>query len=446
MVLEDDPDVAKAISRKLGADGHDAELQSEPHPVLARLDSGEDWDVVLLDVGLPGMSGIDVLHRFREANSLASIIMLTGDNTATTAATCMRAGAFYYLTKPFRPFELSSMVESAARYSTLRRQLRGVQKPVAADSLLVGMSAEMRKLRLALERLAGQDVSVLIRGESGTGKELVARTLHLHGERSKKKFVPLNCGAIPETLIDSELFGHAKGAFTDAKTARTGLVPQADGGTLFLDEIADLPLAVQPKLLRVLQERRVRPVGAEAEVAVDVRVVAATNRDLEAMVAAREFREDLYYRINVVHMPLPPLRVRSGDVLLLAQHFLEHFARMFGRPVTAMTPEVGERLVHYAWPGNVRELRNAIERGVAMAGSDKLTVEDLPEKVRGYRQAPEVVSSLPVDLTLEELERMHILRVLESKGGNKLAAAAALDIDRKTLYRKLQRYGVEGDS
>src|ERR1700712_2649806 len=288
MVVEDDPEVARAIARKLGGDGLDVELADDPRAVLARLAAGEgdDWDVVLLDVGLPGMSGIDVLRRFREANSLASGVMLTGDNRAHTATTCMRAGAFYYLTKPFRPYELSSMVESAARYTTLRRQLAGVRQAIAAapDQLLVGTSPAMRKLRAALDRLASQDVSILIRGESGTGKELVARTLHEHGERRKKKFVPLNCGAIPESLIDSELFGHIKGAFTGATTDRAGVFVEADGGTLFLDEIGDMPLQVQARLLRVLQESEVRPLGGSTTRTVDVRVIAATHVDLSAAV------------------------------------------------------------------------------------------------------------------------------------------------------------------
>jgi two-component system response regulator HydG len=305
----------------------------------------------------------------------------------------------------------------------------------------------MQQVYAIVEQVGPTDATVLVTGQSGTGKEMVARALHQQSARRDRPFVAVDCAAIPDALIESELFGHARGAFTDAKTARSGLLPQADGGTIFLDEIADLPLAVQPKLLRVLQERRIRPIGSDTESGVDVRVVAATNRDLEAMVAAREFREDLYYRINVIHLALPPLRVRAGDVLMLAQHFLEHFARMFGRPTTALTPEAAERLARYPWPGNVRELKNAIERAVAMANGPHLTVEDLPEKVRGYRQPPERhEGELSVDLSLDELERLHILRVLEVKGGNKLAAAQALGIDRKTLYRKLQRYGVEGET
>jgi two-component system response regulator HydG len=272
---------------------------------------------------------------------------------------------------------------------------------------------------------------------------MVARALHQQSKRREGPFVAVDCASIPENLIESELFVHARGAFTDAKQARLGLLAQADRGTLFLDEIAELPLAVQPKLLRVLQERRVRPVGGDAEVTFDVRLVCATNRDLEAAVADGAFREDLFYRLNVVQVALPPLKARAGDVLVLAQHFIEHFARMFDRDLHGLTPEAGERLARYSWPGNVRELRNAIERAVAMCAGRELAVDDLPERIRAYKPGPNGTGVPETQLTLDEIERMHILRVLEANGGNKLATSQALGIDRKTLYRKLLRYGVE---
>jgi two-component system response regulator HydG len=294
-----------------------------------------------------------------------------------------------------------------------------------------------------IARVGDTDATVLITGESGTGKEMAARAIHARSRRKAGPFVAVDCASIPETLIEAELFGHAKGAFTDAKAPRQGLFAQADGGTLFLDEVADLPLAIQPKLLRALQERRVRPLGSETEIAFDVRVVAATNRDLEAMVAERAFREDLFYRIDVVHFVMPPLRARAGDVLMLAQHFVEHFARICGRDVRGLSVDAAARIRGYDWPGNVRELRNAIERAVAMAARTAITVEDLPERVRAYRAAPPSSAEPGTELTLEEVERRHILRVLEANNGNKLAASASLGIDRKTLYRKLQRYGVD---
>jgi len=460
MVVEDDPEVAKAIARKLGGDGLDVELADDPRPVLARLDAGEgsDWDVVLLDVGLPGMSGIDVLRRFREVNSLASIVMLTGDNSANTATTCMRAGAFYYLTKPFRPYELSSMVESAARYSTLRRELAGVRQAIddASDQLLVGTSPAMRKLRAALDRLASQDVSILIRGESGTGKELVARALHERGTRRKRRFVALNCGAIPETLIDSELFGHAKGAFTGATADRPGVFVEADGGTLFLDEIGDMPTAVQARLLRVLQEGEVRPVGGSGVRSVDVRVIAATHVDLTAAVEQGKFRQDLFYRLNVVVLSAPPLRERLEDLPILAAHFLRKHG---GTAPMTLSPDALDVMTTYAWPGNVRELENAIMHAVALRQGDVIAPESLPHaisaraEVRSSGVMP-VVGPVSDDEQLPPLteakrrasavfEKNYLTMAMERAKGSISEAARLAGLDRTNFRRLLQRHGID---
>jgi two-component system response regulator HydG len=460
MVVEDDPEVARAIARKLGGDGLEVELADDPRPVLARLDAGEGdgWDVVLLDVGLPGMSGIDVLRRFREANSLASIVMLTGDNSANTATTCMRAGAFYYLTKPFRPYELSSMVESAARYSTLRRELAGVRQLVddASDTLLVGTSPAMRKLRAALDRLASQDVSILIRGESGTGKELVARALHERGARRKRRFVALNCGAIPDSLIDSELFGHAKGAFTGATTDRAGVFVEADGGTLFLDEIGDMPTAVQARLLRVLQEGEVRPVGGSGVRTVDVRVIAATHVDLTAAVEQGRFRQDLFYRLNVVVLGVPPLRERLEDLPILAAHFL----RKHGGPTPmSLSPDALDVMTTYAWPGNVRELENAVMHALALHQGDVIVPESLPHAIAS-RSNGKITASIPVtsadggDDTLPPLteakrrasavfEKNYLTLAMERAKGSISEAARLAGLDRTNFRRLLQRHGID---
>jgi two-component system response regulator HydG len=460
MVVEDDPEVARAIARKLGGDGLDVELADDPRPVLARLDAGEGdgWDVVLLDVGLPGMSGIDVLRRFREANSLASIVMLTGDNSANTATTCMRAGAFYYLTKPFRPYELSSMVESAARYSTLRRELAGVRQAIddASDQLLVGTSAAMRKLRAALDRLASQDVSILIRGESGTGKELVARALHERGARRKRRFVALNCGAIPDSLIDSELFGHAKGAFTGATTDRPGVFVEADGGTLFLDEIGDMPTAVQARLLRVLQEGEVRPVGGSGVRTVDVRVIAATHVDLTAAVEQGRFRQDLFYRLNVVVLGVPPLRERLEDLPILAAHFLRKHA---GANQMSLSPEALDVMSLYAWPGNVRELENAVMHALALHQGDVILPESLPSAI-GSRSNGRITTSIPMtspENGEEQLpplteakrrasavfEKNYLTLAMERAKGSISEAARLAGLDRTNFRRLLQRHGID---
>ena len=459
MVVEDDPEVAKAIARKLGGDGLDVELADDPRPVLARLEAGEgnDWDVVLLDVGLPGMSGIDVLHRFRESTSLASVVMLTGDNSANTATTCMRAGAFYYLTKPFRPYELSSMVESAARYATLRRQLAGVRAAIddAADQLLVGTSPAMRKLRAALDRLASQDVSILIRGESGTGKELVARALHDRGVRRKRRFVALNCGAIPESLIDSELFGHAKGSFTGATADRPGVFVEADGGTLFLDEIGDMPLAVQARLLRVLQEGEVRPVGGSGVRNVDVRVIAATHVELTLAVEQGRFRQDLFYRLNVVVLHVPPLRDRLEDLPILAAHFLRKHG---GTSPMSLSPDALDAMMSYPWPGNVRELENAVMHAVALRQGDVISPESLPNAViaRGEGRSSASISPPPLGGDDEQLppltearrasavfEKNYLTMAMERAKGSISEAARLAGLDRTNFRRLLQRHGID---
>ena len=452
MVVEDDADVSRAIARKLGGDGHDVHLANDPRTVLEQLEAGNgDWDVVLLDLGLPGMSGIDVLHRFRASGSLASIIMLTGDNTASTATTCMRAGAFYYLTKPFRSFELGAMVESAARYTMMRRRLTS-QRLEPTDSMLVGTSNAMRRLRAALERLAGQDVSILIQGESGTGKELVARTLHEHGARASRRFVALNCGAIPESLIDSELFGHAQGAFTGASSDRPGVFVEADGGTLFLDEIGDMPMPVQARLLRVLQEGEVRPVGASGVRKVDVRVIAATHVDLTSAAEQGRFRQDLFYRLNVVVLTVPPLRERLDDLPILAAHFLRKHG---GVSPPSLSPDALEAMTGYAWPGNVRELENAVMHAIALHHSDVIGPESLPSAItaRGLRPAggAHVITN---DDQLEPLteakrrasaafEKRYLLTAMQRARGSVSEAARISGLDRTNFRRLLQRHGID---
>jgi two-component system response regulator HydG len=305
----------------------------------------------------------------------------------------------------------------------------------------------MRALGDQVTRIADTDASVLITGESGTGKELVARLLHGHGGRRGGPFVPVNCAAIPDSLLESELFGHREGAFTDARADRKGLFLQADRGTLFLDEIGEIPTTLQPKLLRALEERAVRPVGGDAEIPFDVRVIAATNRDLESEIEAQRFREDLYYRLNVIQIEVPPLRARGTDILRLARHFVDEIAARSGKAVTGISRAAAERLLEYSWPGNVRELRNAMERAVALTRFDEIAVEDLPERIRSYRGSQMLVGGGdPTELaTLETIERRYILHVLDAVGDNKSLAARVLGLDRKTLYRRLRRYRGETD-
>jgi two-component system response regulator HydG len=358
----------------------------------------------------------------------------------------IRAGAYDFITKPVEIEPLVLALERAMKYRELRQEVRRLRRAVRETQqfgALVGASAAMKRLYDLLERVAEADASVLITGESGTGKELVAQALHRRGRRQHGPFVAVNCAAMPETLLESELFGHARGAFTDAKAARTGLFVQANDGTLFLDEIGAMPLGLQPKLLRALQQRTVRPVGADAEVPFDVRLVAATNVDLEAAVEAGNFREDLFFRIAVIPVEVPPLRRRGNDVLLLAQRFIEELAPPSAKRIIGLTGPAADKLLAYGWPGNVRELRNCVERAVALTRFEQITVEDLPEKVRKSESTPPLVASMDASelVPLEEMERRYIRRVLEAAGGNKASAARLLGLDRKTLYRKLERWG-----
>jgi two-component system, NtrC family, response regulator HydG len=459
MVVEDDDDVARAIARKLGADGLEVELASDPRGVIARLDADlADWHVVILDVGLPGISGIDVLKHFKRVGSLASVIMLTGDRSAATATTCMRAGAFYYVTKPFEPYELSAVVASAARHATLQRELAGVKQQLDGAHALVGQSAPMRRLKSSLERLGDQSVAVLIQGESGTGKELVARSLHEHGARRKKRFVALNCGAIPESLIDSELFGHVKGSYTGATTDRAGVFVEADGGTLFLDEIGDMPLAVQARLLRVLQEGEVRAVGGSGVKSVDVRVVAASNVDLASAVTQQKFRQDLFYRLNVVTLRVPPLRERPDDVPLLAAHFLKKHG---GGVPPALAPETLEAMTEYTWPGNVRELENAVLHAIALRRGESIGPESLPPQIsgRGRSNTGSLIGSA-IDDDGDELvglteakrrasaafEKRYLMRVMEKAKGSVSEGARLAGLDRTNFRRLLQRHGIDSST
>ena len=449
LVVDDDPELCELLRFGLEPQGIAVVSCACGEAAIAEIAAGSrELDCVITDLRMPGMPGLELVERIATSRAELPVIVLTGAGDFATAVAAMRAGAYDFVTKPVELAAVASAVRRAAERRLLRSEVKRLHRVVAEArrfGTLIGASPAMQQVYGVIEQVAPTDATVLVTGESGTGKEMVARTLHACSRRREGPFVAVDCAAIPESLFESELFGHTRGAFTDARAARAGLLVGADRGTLFLDEIAEVPPAVQAKLLRVVQERRVRPVGGDAEVAFDVRLVCATNRDLEAMVAAREFREDLYYRIAVVHVPLPPLRARGGDVLLLAQDFIEHFARLGGREVRGLTPEAARKLAAYGWPGNIRQLRNAMERAVAMATGSHIAVDDLPEKVRGYGVPATVAADAELELTLDEVERRHILRVLAAHDGNKLAASQALGIDRKTLYRKLARYGVDGE-
>jgi two-component system response regulator HydG len=410
-----------------------------------------DVDVIITDLNMKGMTGLELCQKVALDRPDIPVLMLTAFGSFETAVGAIRAGAYDFVTKPVEIEALAIAVRRAAEHRALRGELKRLHEVVAntrGRGDLIGASPAMQQVYGLIDQVSATDATVLITGESGTGKEVVARAIHERSRRKEGPFVAINCAAVPEALLESELFGHAKGAFTDAKQSRQGLFVQAAGGTLFLDEIGDMALTLQPKLLRALQERKVRPVGAESEIATDVRLVTATNRDLEDMVEDKRFREDLYYRINVIHIPLPPLRTRGGDVLLLAQHMLRHYATVFDKKVHGLSAAAAERMLAYDWPGNVRELGNCLERAVALAHYEEIQVEDLPEKIRSQptrRSTSMTGSELPELLTLEEVERRHVLRVLEACHGNRTDAAKILELDRKTLYRKLLRWGVSDE-
>jgi two-component system, NtrC family, response regulator AtoC len=407
-----------------------------------------DVDVVVTDLNMKGMTGLELCQTLVADRPDLPVIVLTAFGSFETAVGAIRAGAYDFVTKPVEIEALAIAIRRAAERRRLSGEVKRLREVVASTrgrGDLVGASPAMQQTYTLIDQVSATDATVLITGESGTGKEVVAREIHNRSRRKDAPFVAINCAAVPEALLESELFGHAKGAFTDAKQSRQGLFAQAHGGTLFLDEIGEMAISMQPKVLRAIQERKIRPVGAEGEITVDVRLVTATNRDLEEMVESKAFREDLYYRINVIHIPLPPLRARGGDVLLLAQHMLRQYAAVFDKKVMGLSPAAAERLVGYDWPGNVRELGNCLERAVALAHFEEIQVEDLPDKIRN-RQTPRSTSitanELPELLTLEEVERRHVLRVLEACHGNRTDAAKILGLDRKTLYRKLLRWGV----
>jgi DNA-binding NtrC family response regulator len=444
LLVDDDPIFCETLETGLRGRGISVVWRTDADEALALLDT-EDWGAVLTDLNLRGANGIEVCQRVLASRPDLPVVVLTAFGSFDAAVAAIRAGAYDFLSKPLKLDVLAIALRRALQHRELGEEVKRLRTEVAAGGRfepLVGESAAIRHVYDLLGRVSGSDASVLITGESGTGKEVVANAIHARSPRRSGPFVAINCSAVPEALLESELFGHARGAFTDAKESCAGLFKQADGGTLFLDEIGDMPLATQPKLLRALQERRVRPVGSAAEVTVNVRLVAATNRDLESAIEEGRFREDLFFRINVVNVALPPLRARGGDVLMLAQHFLGELARRTGKGVKGIAASAAEKLVGYAWPGNVRELQNCIERAVTLARFEEITVDDLPEKVREYRAAYLVVGGDdPSELApLEEVERRYILRVLETVGGNKSVAARVLGIERKTLYRKLERF------
>ncbi len=444
LIVDDDPAMGQLLRDDLTERGCTIAAHTSADAAFEQF-LKEDFDTVITDLKMPGLDGIAFCRGLVENRPDVPVVVITAFGSLDTAVEAIRAGAYDFVTKPIERDMLAIAVRRALRHRELHEQVRRLREadadPRRFDEF-IGDSAVMRQLFDEIDRLARHAVPILITGESGTGKELVARALHRHSGRHGGPFVAVNCAALPESLLESELFGHVKGAFTGAGEDRRGLITQADAGTLFLDEIGELPLALQPKLLRTLETGKVRPVGADRDHQCDIRLISATNRDLADAVEQQAFREDLYYRINVVHLHVPPLRSRSTDVLRLAQHFLPQISERMGKPISGIAPAVAEKLLAYRWPGNVRELRNAMERAVALARFEELAVADLPEAVRDYRGSHVVFGGEdPAALVpLEQVERVYVEHVLNAVEGNKSEAARILGLDRTTLYRKLERW------
>ncbi len=440
LVVDDDPDTAALLRDALARRGHECIATTSAAEALARSVDTE-FDLVITDVHMDGMSGIDLCRELQLRDPDLLTIIITGQGNLETAIEVIRAGAFDFVLKPVSVDALAVDVTRALEYRALRREVRRLRNHVDSGPTdgIIGESPTIRQLTSMVQQIAENDATVLITGESGSGKELVARAIHVRSQRRDQPFVAVNCAAMPASLLESELFGHVRGAFTDAKRSRPGLILQAGSGTLFLDEIGEMPAEMQAKLLRVLQERTVRPVGGDTEVPFEARLVTATNRDLEQEVADKNFREDLFYRINVVRIAVPPLRSRGEDVLPLAQYFLRKIAERTSKLVDGLTPGAAQRLLDYDWPGNVRELENCMERAVALTRTNQIALDSLPDKVRNHQSSRVVIEAAdPSELiTLSEMERRYVRRVLAACSGNKTQAARVLGIDRRSLYRRL---------
>jgi DNA-binding NtrC family response regulator len=443
LIVDGDADGATLLSSALRRRSY--QVESVPSGTEAlRLLEHESVDVVLAHLRMPEMSGVELCEAMHRSHPDLLTIVITGDAGLGNAILAIRAGAYDYITKPIDLSALIIAIERAISHVKLGRELRRLRvevesvRPIAD---IVGESAAVRRMVELVRKVAESDTTVLIVGESGTGKELVARAIHDASPLRDRPFVAVNCAALHPSLLESELFGHVKGAFTDARRSRPGLFQQAGAGTIFLDEIGEMPLEMQVKLLRVLQEHRVRPVGGDDEVVFEARVITATNRSLEADVAAKRFREDLYYRINVVQLDVPPLRFRPGDVLLLAHHFIRKISARTGKAVVGLSAEAARILVDYDWPGNVRELENTIERAIALTCVNEISVNDLPDRLRDHRRILTATVSAAGRsdelIPLAEVEQRYIRQVLVAVGGNKTMAAKILGIDRRSLYRRL---------
>ncbi|MBM3319104.1 MAG: sigma-54-dependent Fis family transcriptional regulator [Candidatus Eisenbacteria bacterium] len=442
LIVDDEESMCQFLSIMLRKEGHEVRTAGSGKEALKAV-AEEPFDIVITDIRMSGVDGLDVLSGVKEIDSSLPVIILTAYASQETAIEAVNRGAFYYLTKQAKNEEIKLVIRKALEHRKLRVENRLLKRELRLHHdtrKVVGRSPKMEEVYRLVQRVAACDSTVLIYGESGTGKEVIAREIHFASARADGPFVSINCGALPESLLESELFGHVKGSFTGAVRDKEGLFAVANGGTFLLDEVGETTPVIQVKLLRVLQEREIIPVGGTRPISVNVRLIAATNADLEEKIHEGTFRADLFYRLNVIPMHVPPLRERKEDIPILVDHFLKRFDAE-GRK--RITPEAMEILLHYGWPGNVRELENIMERMVILHDKDLITPDDLPMRVRSRAESSPIDEADLSSLTLEELEKRHLIRVLEETGWQKRKASSILGINTSTLYRKLQRYGLE---
>ncbi len=440
LVVDDDLEMCGLLSDVLK--GEDFLVTAIPESLEAlKLLKKEEFDVVITDLRMSGLKGLDLLEETRQVAPLTPVIIITAFGTIESPIKAMKMGAYDYITKPFQMDEIVITVKKALENRLLKKEVMRLKKEVESRyhfHHLIGQCPSMQKIYDLIERISDTSTNVLITGESGTGKELVGKAIHYNGARKGGPFIAVNCAAIPETLLESELFGYKKGAFTDARSDKKGLIFEANEGTLFLDEVTEMPSNLQAKLLRVIEEKEVRPLGDTNAYPIDVRVISTSNRDIKILIEQGHFREDLYYRLKVIDIELPPLRERREDIPLLAQHFFIKFSKGLKKSVTGVSEEALKRLLNYSWPGNVRELENVIQRAITLTRHELILPEDLPNAIFQKEEENVIQKGLREKYTVDQLEREYIKKVLVEAGGNKSKAAEILGLDRKTLYRKLQ--------
>ena len=443
VVVDDDATMREALRETLAGEGYAVLAVDNAIQAIAELEK-QEADLVLADLTLPRVSGLELLDSIRRQWPGLEVIVITGQGSIETAVDAIKRGAYHYVTKPFTPDEIIHLVGQALERRRLVHRKERLEEEVSllrGAHQLVGQSEPMRRINEIIQTAAGSDATVLVQGESGTGKEIIANAIHAQSRRTRGPLVKMNCAAVPETLLESELFGHEKGAFTGADRRRIGRFEQADGGTLFLDEVCEMHPRLQAKFLRALQEREIERLGSSATIPVDTRIIAATNRDLQKALEEGVLREDLYYRLNVILLRVPPLRERMDDVPILAMHFLRKYAAREHSSMSSIAEEALNVLLSYSWPGNVRELENAIERAAVLGKGEQLRARDLPPQV--HRGGDDERPLIPAHLTLEEIEKLAIAQALRLTGGNKSEAAERLGIHRTSIYDKMRRYGIE---